>query len=205
VFKYFITTAAIYFFAANSFSTVQILPYHHNEWKSSWSEVITKSLDNEFLNRDIDEEDLEALNCPDYNYASGEEKKDFWITFFASLARSESGLNDKAKSPSMRGHRSYGLLQLAPETAMNFCNLIFLEEEVLNGEDNLGCGVTLLKWQLNGAPDKSGKMKRPDLENQLFGKKILLWGPLRQNDKHGRKRLYDFFNQHLDQLPFCRL
>ena len=60
-----------------------------------------------------------------------------------------------------------------------------------------------MNWQLSGAPDLNGKMKRADLENQIFGKHILLWGPLRQNDKAGRKRLYDWFKIHLNQLPFC--
>lgn len=190
-------------------STIKINSFHSNEWKNEWTDSINRELSKEensgLMNRFIDEEDLESLGCPDFNYASIQEKKDFWVVFFSSLARSESGLNEKAKSPSHRGHRSYGLLQLASDTAMNNCNLIFLDEEILNGEDNLACGVKLLNWQLNGAPSKSGKLKRPDLENQLFGKGILLWGPLRQNDKNGRKRLYSWFNAHVTNLEFCRL
>ena len=188
------------FGSALAMADVNIKSYHTNEWRPDWSLAIKNSLSDEMLDRFLDEDDLESLNCPDYNYASKEEKIDFWTVFFASLARSESGLNEKAKSPRQRGHRSYGLLQLAPDTALNQCNLVFLDEEILNGADNLSCGVKLMSWQLNGANGK-----RTDLTNQLFGKRILLWGPLRANDKNGRKRLYDFFKQHLDQLSFCSL
>lgn len=196
-----------FFLNHGAFATVNINSYHKFEWRTEWTEALTNTLLQDdhkiMLNRFIDEDDLNELNCPDYNYASLEEKLDFWQVFFAALVRSESGLNEKARSPKMRGHRSYGLLQLAPQTAKRFCDLNSIEDDILNGTKNLACGIKLLSWQLSGAPDKNGKMKRADLENQLFGKKILLWGPLRQNDKQGRKRLYQFFHAHLDQLPFC--
>jgi len=205
--KYFLFL--IFLITFKSPAEVKIHSYRQNEWKADWTQSILKTFDDEkvnsMLNRFIDEDDLGLLNCPDYNYASVDEKKDFWIVFFSALARAESGLNQKARSPSMRGHRSYGLLQMAPDTAMNSCNLIFIEEEILEGADNLSCGVKLMNWQLSGAPNNSGKLKRSDLENQLFGTGILLWGPLRSRDKRGRNMLYSWFNEHLDQLPFCHL
>lgn len=199
------------FFTFTSFSNaaVKINSYHKNDWKDEWSKAITTSIDslenNKLVDEDINEDDLEKLGCPDLNYATDEEKKDFWIVFFSALARSESGLNERAKSPRHRGHRSYGLLQLAKDTAKKHCDLDSLEEEILDGEDNLSCGVSLLNWQLSGAPTPKGKKLRSDLEGNLFGKNILLWGPLRERDKNGRKRLYQWFNAHLDQLPFCDL
>lgn len=191
-----------------TWAVVEIKSYHSNQWNKAWTTGLFDELSSEqysILDRELDQKDLDSLHCPDYNFATDEEKKDFWLVFFSALARSESGLNEKAKSPRMRGHRSYGLLQIAPDTAEKKCELYLLNEQILDGESNLRCGVTLIDWQLSGAPLKNGKKARPDLENQLFGKKILLWGPLRKNDKLGRKRLYDWFKLHLDQLPFCDL
>ena len=194
--------------SVSSNATVSVKDYKNNQWKNEWSIGIQDEIKNEnytILERDLDQKDLDSIGCPDYNFATDDEKIDFWIIFFSALARSESGLNEKAKSPKMRGHRSYGLLQLAPETAEKRCDLYLLDQQVLDGESNLRCGVTLMDWQLSGALEKNGKKLRADLENQLFGKRILLWGPLRQNDKMGRKRLNDWFKQHVNQLPFCDL
>jgi hypothetical protein len=207
--KYILNTLVIisFLFSNHSSAELAINAFHNNEWKREWTQAIYSELsreeNQEMLHRKIFEADLKNLNCPNYNDATEMEKKDFWVVFFSSLARSESGLNELAKSRMSRGHRSYGLLQFAPDTAFRFCQLILLDEQILDGEDNLTCGVKLLNWQMAGAPDKSGRKARADLENKIFGKKMLLWGPLRQNDKSGRKRLYQWFNAHLDQLPFC--
>jgi hypothetical protein len=140
-------------FSSNAWPVVKINSYHKYEWKTEWTEALSNTLLHEdhklMLNRFIDEDDLNELNCPDYNYASLEEKLDFWQVFFASLVRSESGLNEKARSPKMRGHRSYGLLQLAPQTAKRFCDLTSIENDILDGAKNLSCGIKLLSWQLS--------------------------------------------------------
>lgn len=208
-----ITTYFLIFIITNIKAEVNIKSYKHFIWPRPWSdafyEEIKKDSYQKFLDRYIDEENLSNLDCPDYNYATDEEKKDFWLVFFSSLARAESGLNEEAKSPRMRGHRSYGLLQLAPATAEKFCNLVSITYELMDGAENLKCGLTLMDWQLSGAPERRRdgtiKLKRPDLENQLFGTGILLWGPLRSHDKRGRKLIYSWFNDHLEQLPFCKI
>ena len=216
--KYFLfmglyLTSSTFIYSASGFSStgsnsLTVNAFRDNNWKIEWTEAIYDELstdqNHDLLERFINEEDLSRLGCPDYNYATEVEKKDFWVIFIASLVRAESGLNEMAKSPKMRGHQSLGLLQIAPETAMNSCNLVY-DEEILVGTENVRCGVKLLNWQLSGAPNKSGKKKRADLENHLFGKRILLWGPLRSQDYRGRKTLYSWFKDHLDQLPFCNL
>ncbi|MBY0413139.1 MAG: hypothetical protein K2Q18_03190, partial [Bdellovibrionales bacterium] len=88
-------------------------------------------------------------------------------------------------------------------TAREQCGLNTLAD-IANPEEHLRCGVKLMEWQLEGAPGKNGKLLRPDLKGQLFGKRILLWGPLRKNDLRGRKLLVNWFKSHLDQLPFCK-
>ncbi len=198
-------------------STLEILPYKIKySWKKDWSTIILEELkkveyregEQALLLKEIDEEDLDDLECDGYNKASLEEKSDFWIVFFSALARAESGFNEKAKSKMSKGHRSYGLLQLAPQTAKNQCGVKPPEQNVLNAQDNLICGVKLLSWQLNGAPiskKENSKKLRPDLEGQLFGKKMFQWGPLRKNDKNGKKLLVNWFKKHADQLNFCHI
>lgn len=201
-----ITNLALLITSLKGLAMVEPLSYKTNEWKATWSEVFYQELDDDFLAKKIDEGDLKLLHCPLYNEAELEEKKDFWLVFFASLARAESGLNERAKSKKMRGHRSYGLFQLAPETAKSQCD-ITEKEDLYDGSTNLTCALTLMTWQLDGAPVKNRgilKLRRPDLKGHLFGKKILLWGPLRSKDKRGRQSLYHYFESHLDQLPFCR-
>jgi hypothetical protein len=188
---------------------IEINPYRHSSWNNDWNESIIQELNQRqeaaIMSSKIDESDLLELNCPGYNYIENlESKKDFWIVFFSSLVRAESAFNTKVRSVAPKGgHGNYGLLQLSKATAREQCGLNSLEE-LTDPQEHLRCGVKLMSWQLEGAPGKSGKLIRPDLKGQLFGKHILLWGPLRQNDKRGRKLLVNWFKSHLDQLPFCK-
>lgn len=183
---------------------VEILPYRTNySWDNSWNEAVASELeleaDSVIMNSEINIDDLKELDCPGYNNVTDKElKKDFWIVFLSSLTRAESGFNTKVRS---RGG-NIGLLQFSKATARINCGLK-TAEEISEPNDHLRCGVRMLAWQLEGAPSSRGKMLRPDLKGQLFGKHILLWGPLRQNDKSGRKLLTGWFKKHLDQLPFC--
>ena len=185
------------------YAKVEIQTYKKNySWNNSWNDFIASELDLKeelmIMNGKIDSNDLRELDCLWYNSVTDNDlKKDFWVVFFSALTRAESAFNTKA-----RAHSNHGLLQLATATARTQCGLKTLEE-IGDAREHLRCGVKLMSWQLEGAPTSSGKQRRPDLKGQLFGKKILLWGPLRQNDKNGRKLLTGWFKKHLDQLPFC--
>lgn len=205
---------SLFFMLASSVQAeISIRPYRKKySWKPEWTLFLKSELSKDefksgetaLLNIDIDEDDLTELECTGYNAASVEEKKDFWVAFFSALTRAESAFNPKAVSGKSRGHRSFGLLQLAKQTAKKECGIDPSGPGVLNPEENLKCGLKLMEWQLQGAPSASGKKLRSDLEGQLFGKYIFQWGPLRQNDHRGRKLLVGWFKDHLDQLPFCR-
>ena len=210
--KFFVLLTLI-FAGSKAYSDVQIQSYRKNySWKAEWGQAISEELkkdqyrvgENAMLNIVLDEEDLDELECDGYNSASYEEKSDFWIVFFSSLSRAESSFNEKSVSPKSRGHRSFGLLQLAKQTAKTQCGINPPESSVRNAEDNLRCGVKLMWWQLQGAPTASGRKLRSDLETQLFGKYMFQWGPLRQNDLRGRALLTNWFKDHLDQLKFCQ-
>lgn len=187
---------------------VEIQSFKKHSWDQSWNEFIKESIEQDshsVMLSSLDESDLNELGCPGFNSADSESKIDFWVVFFSALARSESAFNVKVKSIAPKGrHGNYGLLQLSKRTARDQCR-INDPENISDPKTHLQCGVKLMSWQLSGAPVKSnGKLLRPDLKNQLFGKYILLWGPLRQNDSRGRDLLVGWFKKHLDQMPFCK-
>jgi hypothetical protein len=174
----------------------------NNKWPDDYNKAISKELNKdeyiEFLERKIDLSNLKNLNCTHYNNANKDEKIEFWQAFLLGLTRAESNFNPLAKSKISRkgkksanknAHRSFGLLQLAPDTAKRFCHLIEIDE-IFDPIKNLTCGVKLLNYQLSGGKDENGNQLRPDLENKLFGKRMFLWGPLRSKDFIGRKLLY---------------
>lgn len=189
--------------------SVTIKNYRHQSWDESWSEIITSELSKEkyqdMISLSLNTDDLKELNCLGYNKEkiTSEDKKQFWVVFFSSLIRAESAFHLKARSKSARGkYGNYGLLQLAKQTGLDQCQIE--AENIFNADAQLRCGVKLMNWQLAGAPAGSKNiLRRPDLVNRLFGKKMLLWGPLSQRDHGGRARLVNWFKNHLDQLPFC--
>ena len=193
----------LFFISTTLHGKVEIQEYKKHSWDNSWNESISKELDQHLekvmMSGQIDADDLKQLDCPGYNKVTDNNlKADFWIAFFSALTRAESAFNTKARSK----HGNLGLLQFAKATARSQCGLS--AEEIVEPDKHLRCGVRLMSWQLEGAPAANGKQRRPDLRGQLFGKHILLWGPLRQNDKGGRALLVGWFKKHLDQLPFCK-
>lgn len=201
----------LYFFFIVSLpvhAKVEIASYKSHSWDNSWNDFISNEIDqknnNNMITEYIDQDDLLSLGCPGFNTADAEAKKDFWAVFFSGLTRAESAFNLKARSRAPKGgHGNYGLLQLSKATARDQCG-INNPLDIANPEIHLRCGVKLMAWQLKGAPVSEKKFRRPDLKGQLFGKYILLWGPLRQNDKRGRALLVGWFKKHLDQMPFCK-
>lgn len=194
----------------NLYAAVEINSFKRTSWDNSWNNVISKTLEDEqyvhMLDEALDESDLKELNCLGFNQSSTsrEEKKDFWLVFFSALTRAESAFNPNARAKAPKGGQgNYGLLQFNKSTARDRCDIMSIKE-LLEPSSQLSCGVRLLSWQLKGAPSKDGKLLRPDLKRQLFGKYILLWGPLRQNDKSGRRLLVSWFKDHLNQLSFCK-
>jgi Transglycosylase SLT domain len=208
--KYLFTALMVFIIGSGPiFSKVEIKSYKKQSWDNSWNNFISDELDKEkysaLMSENVDEADLRVLDCIGFNSVTDSSlKKDFWIVFFSSLVRAESAFHLKARSVAPKGgHGNYGLLQFSKSTAREKCQLNSLEE-IYDPESHLRCGVSLLSWQLSGAPGKNGKLQRADLKQQLFGKYIFLWGPLRQNDKRGRALLVNWFKKHLDQLPFCQ-
>ncbi|MBC7711815.1 MAG: lytic transglycosylase domain-containing protein [Rhizobacter sp.] len=206
--KFFFVLLLLFTVSISVSAKVEIEQYRKNYfWDNSWNDAISNEIDQkeniDMVTEYIDQDDLNSLGCPGFNSADVDSKKDFWVVFLSSLTRAESAFNTKARSRANKGtHGNYGLLQLSKATAREQCG-INDPKDIADPTLHLRCGVKLLAWQLKGAPVSETKFLRPDLKGQLFGKHILLWGPLRQNDKRGRVLLVGWFKKHLDQMPFC--
>lgn len=177
-------------------------------WEASWSEAIYQEIlgseDHPLITTEIHEEDVKNLSCKNFNQLTKEQKTAFWIVFFSALTKAESSFNPKARAKAPKGgHGNYGLLQLSKRTARDFCQLNDAEHEYFSPEKNLICGVKLLSYQIQGAPNKKGKLVRPNAKGRIFTSPIFFWGPLRAKDFKGRKRLMTWFEKQKDQLPFC--
>ena len=178
-------------------------------WQESWSqkifqEIITEK-DHPLITTTIHSDDLKTFSCSNFNELAAEQKAAFWIVFFSALTKAESSFNPKARSKAPKGgHGNYGLLQLSKRTARDFCQLDETEENgFYSAENNLICGIKLLSYQIQGAPNKKGKLVRAKAKGRIFTSPIFFWGPLRAKDFKGKKRLMTWFNQQKDQLPFC--
>lgn len=208
IFLKIISFVFVILFSLGAFAKVEIAQTKRHSWQESWTQVLSEEMNKEeyksFMSMEVDSADLKELECEGFNRETDlEKRKDFWIVFLSALVRAESAFNPKAGAIAPKGgHGNYGLLQFSKRTAREQCGLNTMES-IRDPLLHLPCGLKLLSWQMHGAPSKNGKFLRSDLKNQLFGKYIFLWGPLRQNDKRGRKLLVDWFKKHRDQLTFC--
>lgn len=177
-------------------------------WQDSWSKAISLEIlstkEHPLLTTEIHPEDVKKFSCSNFNQLTQEQKTAFWIVFFSALTKAESSFNPKARSKAPKGgHGNYGLLQLSKRTARDFCQLNDQVQEYYDPEKNLICGVKLLSYQIQGAPNKNGKLVRAKAKGRIFTSPIFFWGPLRAKDFKGRKRLMTWFEKQKDQLPFC--
>jgi hypothetical protein len=108
---------------------VEIMPYGKKiSWDNSWNELIGNEIDqkenNNMVTEVINQDDLDSLECPGFNTADVNSKKDFWVVFLSSLTRAESAFNPNARSHSPKGgNGNYGLLQLSKSTARVQCGI----------------------------------------------------------------------------------
>lgn len=147
---------------------------YHSLWPSSWSEIVMRAIEDQnssLLRVDINESDLEKLNCRSYSNFSREDKIRFWTLFMSSISHFESNFNPNTRFwESSLGKYSEGLLQLSVDDSENhdFCDLNSIT--ILNPKENLTCGVSILDKQIRG----SGKRE----EGELFPKRYFYWSVL---------------------------
>ena len=101
----------------------KIMPQSNGPWKEKWSHAIMDSLDHPHLNDLINGKlrinagDLSEINCPYFNEATPEQKKQFWVLFMASIAVPESHFHETKVDPDFDNSNSTGLLQIDEKTA----------------------------------------------------------------------------------------
>ncbi|GAB4021249.1 MAG: hypothetical protein Fur0010_24240 [Bdellovibrio sp.] len=199
--------------SASSTPIPRVLATGNMIWEQDWSREIMTSLNRPHLNRlisgelPIHQKDLGEIDCPYYNEASPEQKKQFWVIFMASIAKAESNFNKglifKEK---FDGTESTGLLQINPEAADVHCQKPegiekFKIEHMKDPKINLRCGLQIMKNQLQGG--KTGR--RADTKGHLFtnlnSNTPYYWSVLHSSKSSQVKEHFKVHAKH--QLKFC--
>ncbi|GAB4023691.1 MAG: hypothetical protein Fur0010_26900 [Bdellovibrio sp.] len=202
----------------------RIYPQYKRDWKDSWSRLIMKSLDHPHLQAmtnnyfTINQQDLNDLDCPYFNEASKEEKKQFWVLFLASIAVPESHFKTETSYREANGTVSRGILQIDQTEYRRQCVRGGPHPTALHDiapgadvdrmsmhvpEYNLVCGLYILRNQLLGGWRNDGRLYNPHTKNRLFlqGRTGSYWSVLQT---HKQQIVKNHFKAHaVSQLPFC--
>lgn len=211
----------------------KVMPLGNRAWKDSWSKTIMKSLDDRHLTPlvngelQIDQGDLNEIDCPNFNQATPDQKKQFWVLFMAAIAVPESSFNERSTYREADGSLSSGLLQIDEKSAVRHgcysrtgygpqrqnygptaLDKIHLPpQDMMVGETNVACGLYVMRNQLMGGYiPQDGKGYYPGLKGKLFttghaGKYGFYWSVLNSHKQDAVKRHFRAHAVH--QLPFC--
>jgi len=178
--------------------SIKKVPYQNHQWRLGWSDTVAfTAKDLEFDKIEVRSQDLIEANCPGYAFSSSDQRLGFWIVFIAAMAQEESSFNESLRYyENGLGKYSEGLLQLSTSDAYYHSGCRGIDSEtILVGEENLACGLSILKEQLNGKP---GRGITP---GTLFPSSYYYWSVLTKAVT--RARIGQFIKNHWDQLPFC--
>jgi hypothetical protein len=195
-----------------------IYPSGKNQWKNEFSKGIADQFDKDYMRplrkQKLNEGDLSLLGCTGYNYATDEEKKQFWILFMASISKPESNFNSDEEYREGNGSVSTGILQIDSAASNNWCGILsnemkkrtFSSGDMHNPTTNLQCGLLMMQWQVMGVPKgKPIKMTEPQFEGRLFtGNSFWYWSTLSDRNSNGKREIIDWFRVHAQrQFKFC--
>jgi len=195
-----------------------IYPSGKKTWKDEYSSAIAEQFDKDFMRplkmQKIDEGDLSLLGCKGYNYATDEEKKQFWILFLSAVSKPESNFNPMEEYKETDGTTSTGMLQIDPAASNRWCGILskdmkksnFGMSDMRNPTTNLKCGLLMMQWQILGVPKGSNMQQtRPDLKGRLFTDNTYwYWSTLSNKNSSGKREVIDWFRVHAQrQLKFC--
>ena len=166
------------------------------EWKSSYSKAIYTALDHEnvsgILDAQIVAEDLKKIGCTNLNELSSEEKKIFYVVYFAAIAESESDYRTHIKTLNPGDMTTnVGLLQIDISAARNHTKRALghlTENDLVNPVTNLKVGVFVLKNQILGKTAK----------NRLFPARSYYWSVLTYPS-----RMLKTVENNRENIPFC--
>ncbi|MEL6242066.1 MAG: transglycosylase SLT domain-containing protein [Pseudomonadota bacterium] len=129
-----------------------------------------------------------AAWCPAYPEADPERRRAFWVGFLSALAKHESTWNPRAVGG---GGRWFGLLQISPGTARGYGCRARSGPALLDGPDNLSCGIRIMAETVprDGViAVKDGRWRGVAAD----------WGPLRSASKR------DEMARWLQGRPYCQ-
>lgn len=176
-----------------------------HSWKPVYSKSILRYLETKpelsiLLDSDLSSSDLSRLGCEGYKSAGLNEKRRFWVTFMASIAHVESGLNPETTYREKDGTLSSGLLQIdvasANRHASSYTGRRFNQADVINPDLNLMAGLYVMKHQLEGGING----ERSDIKNRLFTNANYYWSVLTRRQE---KIIETFKRNAKTNLPFC--
>lgn len=155
---------------------------HRYRWSDKFSESLFRYLDHPELSvlyqNELNPRDLRLLKCEGYKEASVLERKRFWVTFMASIAHAESGLNPMTTYREKDGTLSSGLLQIdlasANRHSTAYTGYKFIQKDLFNTDLNLMAGLYVMKHQLEGGIFD----ERPDIKGRLFTDRSYYWSVL---------------------------
>lgn len=202
-----------------------IYPSGKHQWKNEFSKSIADQLDKDYMRvlkiQKIDEGDLSLLGCKGFNYATDDEKKQFWILFLSAVSKPESNFNSNDEYSEGDGTVSTGLLQIDPAAATTWCEPVakdigiplttkggrarrfFTKEQMHDPKINLQCGLLMMQRQLMGVKtEPNGKF----YQSKLFtsGADYWYWSVLSDKNSNGKKEVIDWFRVHAQrQFKFC--
>jgi hypothetical protein len=167
-------------------------------WENAYTDVLYQTLSSPDLEplfkQIVNEDDLDKLNCPTFNYLNKEEKKKFYITYLAAIAENSSGFNNQEVYYTARYKTTnYGLLQIDPKSARAHAGSVIGKEidgkQLATYQINLKAAAYILKHQV------SGKIAT----GRLFPEKTYYWPSL----KTDQKKILANFESNAKNLPFC--
>jgi hypothetical protein len=132
---------------------------------------------------DIVPRDIEAW-CPDYQSATEDERKAFWIGLISALAEHESTWRPEAAGG---GGRWIGLLQISPATARHYGCEAQSVSALKNGAANVACAIRIMSVTVprDGVVAAGGRGIAAD------------WGPFHQASKRESMRNW------VRSQPYC--
>lgn len=165
-------------------------------WNPAWNGFISEGIDKNVALLDssyIRNQDVNNL-CPGIVNATDQEKKVFWATVIAGVAKYESGFDPDARYLEKNGRWSEGLLQLNYDDvtvkAWHPCEFDRKQRNTTDPKTNLMCGVSILRAQMGHRK----KLFHPPGERPYY------WAVL----KKYREKVRSFYVEHSEQLPFCK-
>jgi hypothetical protein len=195
-----------------------IYPSGKFQWKNEYSQTISNQFDKDYMRpmkkQKLNEGDLSLIGCKGYNYATDEEKRQFWILFLSAMSKPESNFKPDEEYKEADGTTSTGMLQIDPKSSNRWCSILSKEKgkgsfdsgDMHNPQTNLECGLLMMQYQIMGVPmGKPMKQTQPQFEGRLFtGGSFWYWSVLSDKNSSGKKQVIDWFRVHAQrQLKFC--